>query len=270
MKERMDENHVEIFGIVTKIWKRDRHIFARLITKSAEEDEHPPRFTLKFPDGKFDGDGITLMAGDKLKITGWICDEPYLESINDFIARSKYPIRLDAHLNLHGLEEIAVKRSITAVVPETCEMMGNDLELNFVSLEGIVARTWEHKSDKFIRLAVYHANAQTTETEGNHGHPRRVPHYVTVQFSNGIVDGRIINIQSKRHLADDPGIAPRDRVIVTGTIAESFYSESLHSFLLDAKRIDVLDRMPDSSEVANIWSSYSQTVILARKLVHYT
>jgi hypothetical protein len=137
-------------------------------------------------------------------------------------------------------------------------------------VEGIVARAWEHKADKYVRLAVYHAKAKTTAEEGKGGRARRVPHYVTVQFPGGMVDGRSLRILPKRVRDDEVGIAPRDRLVVTGSMAESYYSESLHSFLLDAKRIDVLENMPDSSQAANIWSSYSQAVILAKKIVHYT
>jgi hypothetical protein len=270
MNEHNDDNHVDISGTVIRIWKKEEHIFARLVTCPGEKVEHPPRFTLKFEQGKFNGEGITLIAGDKLKLSGWICDQPYFETLQEFVSRSKYPINLDSGFRMDRTWSVQVKRSITAIVPESFEVLQDQVPLNSVRVEGIVARAWEHKADKFVRLAVYHSCAMTTDLEGKEGKLRRIPHYVTVQFSGGTVDGRSIRILPKRTQENELGIAPRDRMIVTGSMAESFYSQSLHSFLVDAKRIDVLGAMPDSSQAANIWSSYSQAVILATKLVHYT
>jgi len=42
MKERMDENKVEISGSVIKIWRRDHHIFARLATRTGNKESRPP------------------------------------------------------------------------------------------------------------------------------------------------------------------------------------------------------------------------------------
>jgi hypothetical protein len=270
LKQINDVNHVEIFGTVIRIWKKEDHIFARLVTCPGETVEHPPRFTLKFPMGKFKEEGITLIAGDKLKVSGWICDQPYFETLQEFVSRSKYPINLDCGFRWDLGRDVQVKRSIAAIVPETFDVLQEELPLNSVRVEGIVARAWEHKADKFARLAVYHAQAMTTNLEGKGARLRHIPHYVTVQFPGGIVEGRSIRILSKRIQEEEPGIAPHDRMIVSGCMAESFYSQSLHSFLVDARRIDILDSMPDSSQAANIWSSYSQGVILAKKLVHYT
>ena len=270
MKERMDENEVEISGSVIKIWRRDRHIFARLATQTGNKEAPPPRFTVKFPDGSFNGEGITLMAGDALRIRGWITDEPYYENLSEFLARAKNPIRMDNHFDLKKIGEVRVKRALTAVIPEQLEPLPEAIDLNKVVVEGVIARAWEHKAGKYVRLAVYHRHTRYTGEEGNHGRPRREPSYMTVQFSDGLVDGRAVKILPKRETPDESGLAPHDRVTASGMLAESFYSQSLHSFLLEAKRIDVLHEMPDASEAANVWSSYTQTVITARKLVQYT
>jgi hypothetical protein len=270
MKEQMDENQVRISGTVIRIWRKEKDVYARMETLQKTGTHHPPRFNLKFQAGQFHGESITLMPGDKLKISGWICDEPYLETMQEFISRSKYPLRADSGFIPAPSQDVFIKRSINAVVPEEYELMPSDLTLNQVRMEGIVARAWEHKAHKFVRLAVYHERAVTTLEKGNGGRFRRIPHYVTIQFTDGRVEGRSIQILSQRKSDDETGIAKGDRLAVSGSLAESYYSESLHTFLLGAKRLDLLEAMPDASQASTIWSSYSQTVVLSDKLIRYS
>jgi hypothetical protein len=270
MKEQMDENQVKISGTVIRIWRRGKDVFARMQTPQRTGIPRPPRFNLKFQAGQFRGESITLMPEDKLKIQGWICDEPYMETMQEFISRSKYPLGLDSGFIPAPSQDVCLKRSINAVIPEEYEVIPADLTLNQVKIEGIVARVWEHKAHKFVRLAVYHERAITTLEKGNGGRFRRIPHYVTIQFTDGQVEGRSIQILPQRKSGDEAGIAKGDRLAVSGSLAESYYSESLQSFLLGAKRIDILEAMPDASQASTIWSSYSQTVVLAEKLIRYS
>lgn len=270
MNERMDENTIDITGTVIHIWKKNDDVYARVETLRGSESQHSPRFNLKFPRGQFHGESITLLPGDRLVIHGWICDEPYLESMQEFISRSKYPLRSDSGFLPAESHDISLKRSINAVVPENYEIWNSDSHLNQIRLEGIVARAWEHKEHKFVRLAIYHDKAITTSELGNGGRFRRIPHYVTVQFTDGQVEGRHIQLLSQRKSDGKNGIAKGDRLGVVGSLGESYYSESLQSFLLGAKRVDLLESLPDASMASTIWSSYSQTVVLAEKLICYS
>jgi hypothetical protein len=268
MNEFADENHVDVCGTVLTIWRRETGIYARLVIPSKNTGTVPTGLNLKIPLEKILGKRISLMVGDHVQVSGWIGDEPYFESLREFAARAKYPIRLDAHLDLDRFDGLGVKRSIAVVVPETVRTVQDPGALNSVIVEGIVARAWEHKQDKYVRLAVHHSKSPAAGTGHDDLPKQQIPHYVSVRFTGGHVDDRCIKLIPKRQTDVNSGIALHDRLIVFGEIAESCYSQSLHAFLVDAKRLDVLNAIPDASEAANIWSSYSQTVIAAKHIVH--
>ena len=93
---------------------------------------------------------------------------------------------------------------------------------------------------------------------GNHGRERRIPHYVTVQFTNEQVDGRGVNLKIK------------DRIRVYGTLGSRVYSENLRSFLLSAHKADVLAILSDGQAPDEVWIAYVQTCLVAHKLIQYT
>jgi len=70
------------------------------------------------------------MAGDALRIRGWITDEPYYENLSEFLARAKNPIRMDNHFDLKKIGEVRVKRALTAIVPEQLEPLPEAIDLN--------------------------------------------------------------------------------------------------------------------------------------------
>lgn len=274
--ERFDGNQAKLYGKVTKIWSRiGGDVFARVATQGKAGDDHPPRVTIKFPKGKIDGEDISLMAGDTLLIHGWISDGPYTETLVNFLTRAKKETAFETCPELKSLEAVEVKRAMTFVIPERLEVVPpEDVELaqdiNQVRVEGIVSRVWEHKGSKYLRLAVYDKYAVAQNETAKYGRPRRTPHYVTVQFVNGMVDGRPVTLLGKDSQQKGGGIKVGERIRITGRIGESFYKESLRTFLLSAKQAAAIGTFSNPSVVDEAWSSYSETCVIADKLIAYT
>jgi hypothetical protein len=273
--ERFDGNQAELYGTVTKIWSRiGGDVFARVATHGKEGEEHPSRVTIKFPKGKIDGGDISLMAGDGILVHGWISDGPYTETLVNFLTRARQEKAFDLCPELKPLEAVEVKRGMTFIIPENLEFVPSEelkfvKETNQVRVEGIVSRVWEHKGSKYLRLAVYDRYSVAQNETAKYGRPKRTPHYVTIQFANGKVDGRPITLHGKDS-KDKGGIKIGDRIRITGRIGESFYKESLRTFLLSAKQAEAMAAFTNPGVVDEAWSSYSETCVVADTLIHYT
>ena len=274
--ERFDGNQAELYGTVTKIWNRiGGDVFARVATQGKAGEEHPPRVTIKFPKGKINGEDISLMAGDVFLVQGWISDGPYNETLANFLTRAKKEKAFEICPELKPLEGVEVKRAMTFVIPERLEFVPpEDMEfvqdINQVRVEGVVSRVWEHRGSKFLRLAVYDKYAVAQNETAKFGRPKRTPHYVTVQFVNGMVDSRPVTLLKKDSQQKGGGIKVGYRIRITGRIGESFYKESLRTFLLSAKQAAAIGTFSNPSVVDEAWSSYSETCVIADKLIAYT
>ena len=269
--ERFDGNQVEFTGLVTKIWARTTgDVFARIIIGecSGEEEDNPEpgavdaRLTLRLPNGQVNSQDISLLKGDAVHITGYLSDITQWETLRDFLLKARQISLIERVPELAPAINAQVKRMVTCVVPETLEVLdarvGKYTAQSTTRLEGVVARVWEYGGHLFVRLAVYDHHTLTTNTPGNNGRERRIPHYVTVQFSNEQVDGRGVNLKRQ------------DRIRVFGSLGSRVYSENLRTFLLSAHKADVLANLSDGQAPDEVWTAYVQTCLVAQKMIQYT
>jgi hypothetical protein len=127
--EQFHLNHVEVEGIVTRIWARRSDVLARL----AVYDEHteiidpeggnngrPKRkahyVTVLFEEGKIAQVPVTLKRKDRIRVSGYLRDEPYSENLRRFLLKAQ-KVELLAELpNSDELAEIRVARVATYIV----------------------------------------------------------------------------------------------------------------------------------------------------------
>jgi hypothetical protein len=269
--ERFDANQVELVGLVTKIWARSTgDVFARVsVGETLEpEDNHlkdrsfDSRLTLLLPSGQVAGRDISLLKGDVLHIRGYLSDLTLWESLREFLLKARQSGLFERIPELAPAMGVQVKRMATCVIPESLEVLDTksvhyDLH-SLARLEGVVARVWVYGGHLFARLAVYDTHTQLTYLPGKHGRQRRVPHYLTVQFPHQQVDGRSLVLK------------PRDRIRVSGPLGSRVYSENLRTFLISARRADVLAGLSDGQAPDEVWTAYVQTCLVADRLIQYT
>jgi hypothetical protein len=269
--ERYDRNQVELTGLITKIWARSTgDVFARIAigVVSDEEDINPKpeaidaRLTLQLPNGQVNGEDISLLKGDVVKITGYLSDITQWETLRDFLLKVRQISLIERISELAPAIDARVKHMLTCVVPETLEVLpvrsARYILQSSACLEGVVAKLWEFGGHLFARLAVYDHYTQITDMPGNNGRTRRIPHYVTVQFTNEQVDGRVVNLKRQ------------DRMRVSGALGSRIYSENLRTFLLSAHKADVLANLSDGQAPDEVWTAYVQTCLIAQKMIQYT
>jgi primosomal replication protein N len=269
--ERFDANQVELVGLVTKIWARSSgDVFARLSLGEPPlpEDADPqgracdPRMTVLLPGGQVNGRDISLQKGDALLIEGFLSDMTLWESLGDFLLKARQAGLYERIPELAPAMGVQVKRIATCVIPEALEVL--DPQKREVKphsnarLEGVVARVWVYGGHLFARLAVYDVHTQLAGQMGNHGRQRRIPHYLTVQFSNEQVDGRSVSLK------------PRDRIRVVGQLGARVYSENLRTFLISARKADLLAHLSDGQAPDVVWTAYVQTCLVAQQMIQYT
>ena len=154
-----------------------------------------------------------------------------METGRQFLERAD---RLDLLADVPGLAEASDKRMATCLVVESLKI-GETQPANEALIEGIVSRAWEKGDQRFARLAIYDEHT-ALEGEGRKGRPRRIAHYVSVHFPDGLVAGR------------DVALSQKDHVRVIGWLNERRYSESLGYFLMRAGAIGLLSEAPNADE----------------------
>jgi hypothetical protein len=265
-QERFDANQIELAGVVTRIWQRGQDIFARLAARPGADAEEAAaefdlqanqRATLYLPGGLLNGQEASLCKGDRLRLGGCLVDLPQIETLPDFLQRAGKPELLSEIPALRALE-IRLRRAMTCVLPETLQVVSALPELNAVRLEGIAARVWEYDGHRFVRLAVYDRHTCLTGENGKHGRARRIPHYITVQFTDGAVGGRAVSLKVK------------DRCRVSGILIDRPYSESMRSFLLDAHQAEILAELPNSDDIGDLRIRRSSACVVAQTLIQFT
>jgi hypothetical protein len=273
--ERFDGNQVEFTGLVTKIWARSTgDVFTRVAIgedvadgdDSAESSPVDARLTLRLPNGQVNGQDISLLKGDVLRVTGYLSDITQWETLRDFLLKARQPNLGERIPELMPVMDVSIKRMVTCVIPETLDVLTpqkavkntNQTSESIARLEGVVARVWEYGGHLFARVASYDRHTLTTTSSGNNGRERRIPHYVTVQFLNEQVDGRGVNLK------------PKDRIRISGILGSRVYSENLRNFLLNAHKADVLATLTDGQAADDVWTAYVQTCLVAQKMIQYT
>lgn len=254
--ERFDINSATVNGIVKKI-----HPFGRDGTIMVHLEK--PRVAIALPDtGAASGGDFSLVAGDALSVTGWLKDMRFEEGLTSFLARAGRLDLLEKYASLSDIKNKMVARSLTAIIPDSAfavEADEQDDPNNYVRLDGLVVRTWIYSRNVYARLAVYDRYEKNLDEMGQDGKlPRRQAHYVTVQFTNGEVQGR------KIHLSRG------NRLRVSGHLVTRVYIETLRDWLHQAKLAEFIQSFEDPDLLNNVRARYGQTVVQARGVIVFS
>jgi len=260
--ERFDANLAALCGEVTRIWSRGGDVFARLDTGDPQPpgESAPnviPRATLRFPGGQVAGREVSLLKGDRLRLSGYLVDINQTETLADFLRRAD---KLDLLQPTPELAELnaQARRAVTCIIPESLERVEAPSPLNSGCLEGGIAKVWDYDQHRFARLAIYDRHTQVTDQPGKNGRPRRIPHYVTLQFTNSMVGDRAVSFK------------PKDRLRISGSLIDRTYSENLRTFLLDARQAEVLARLPNSDDIGELRARRSSVCVVVQTMIQFT
>lgn len=126
-REKFHVNTVEVEGIVTRVWDRKSDVFARLavyderaeILEPAKDGRLPRRqahyVTLQFEGGKTaDGAPVSLADRDRVRVSGYLRDSAYSESLREFLRKARKVDRI-----ADGDDDVRVGRVATYVVAGT-------------------------------------------------------------------------------------------------------------------------------------------------------
>jgi hypothetical protein len=283
--ERFNANKAEIQGIVYKIWpspdESDRTIFARLQVDEETNEQgagHPARLTLAFLDGKVAGRPFNLLRGEHIQVNGYMVDYDRPETLEAFIAKCQRRDLLEEQPELAKIASASVKRPMTCLIPTEKDSLDglpkteyHDLvwdHSNTALLEGVVVSTWDYAQHKFIRLAVYDRNTTVLQEKGMR--PRRRPHYVTIQLTNGKIGEVEIELMGKRSRPKPNAIRIGDRIGVQGRFTQQPQWDNLRSFIIRSGQAAVLAKLPDTDRYSEIRFSSPMTVVEALWFVQYT
>ncbi|MCD4672221.1 MAG: hypothetical protein K8R77_06125 [Anaerolineaceae bacterium] len=284
--ERFNANKAEVQGIVYKIWPSpkadDRTIFARVQLDQQEDGQNkgrPARITVAFLDGKVAGRPFNLLREEHIQISGYMIDYDRWETLENFLAKCKRRDLLEEQPKLAAIAAKArVKRPMTCLIPTEKDSLDGlsktefkDLvwdTTNSALLEGVVASVWTYTQHGFIRLAVYDRNTKVLEENGNR--PRRKPHYITVQLTDGKIGDIAIELLGKRGKPKPNTIRVGDRLAVQGRFNQRAQWDNLRNFIIKSRQAAVLAELPDTDRYNEIRFSSPMTVIEAQWFVQYT
>jgi hypothetical protein len=287
--EIFDANTAEVRGKVYKIWPGAKgSVMARVeidhdilpegveFDEDSNENDSVPRLTLEFPDGKVDGKDISLMAGDRVVALGHINNPPYYESLKKFLNRAKRSQLLDEIPQLAAIKNVTIKREMCTLAVKDLAFLDSDAEIdddpNSINIEGMVSAIWEYGKSLYARVACYDENTRIIdETGGKGGRPRRQAHFVTVQFTDGKVNGRKITIIGSGDGGTPGGLRGGMRIRISGKFIYRVYFESLKDFLTHARKLDVLsDGFPNADEVPDKTRAvYIQSAVEAHSIIMF-
>lgn len=255
-REHFDLNEAIVTGTVRRLWSRDGDVFARVQVNNEY-------LTVRLENGQIENKDVTLQPGDVLRAEGYLAHHEYEESLLHFLDAAKSEFFLDSlpAKDRAAWESIVFPRvnTLLEVVSLTLLDKAGD-GINQARLEGIVARAWTYKSDRFLRLAVYDRWTQTNGV-GKRGHPRRTPHYVSVLLPDGKADGREIGAQIK------------DRLRVSGKICARAYRQTLREALLrtgDANVVALMERLTNADALDQIAVQHESVHLAAQAVIRFT
>jgi len=283
--ERFNANTANIQGVVYKIWPspkpKDRTIFARvqLDQESGQDNKKPARITVAFRNGKVADRPFNLLRGEHIQISGYMADIDRSETLEVFLTKCKRRDLLEEQPKLAAIAGIAkLKRPMTCLIPTEKDSLDGlsktdfkDLvwdDTNAALLEGVVAAVWTYTGHGFLRLAVYDEHTKILQENGNR--PKRRPHYVTVQLTNGKIDGRDIELLGRNGKPKPDTIRRGDRIAVQGRISQIAQWDNLRQFIIKARHAAVLSELPDTDRYNEIRFSSPMTVVEAQWFVQYT
>jgi len=250
--ERFDLNSATVNGTVHKIrpFGHDGTIMLHLDN---------PRAAVALPENSASAENVSLVAGDTLAVTGWLKDMPFEEGLSSFLGRAGRLDLLEKYPALAAIKNKTVARNLTAIIPDgefAVEAEEQDEPNNYVRLEGLVVRTWVYSRHTYARLAVYDRYEKNLAEASQDGQlPRRKAHYITIQFTDGAVDGRKVALK------------PKTRLRVSGRLATRVYIESLREWLNQAKLAEFIKSFENPELVGNDKARYGQVVVEAGRLI---
>jgi hypothetical protein len=269
--EQFDLNSATVVGTVQKIWGRTGDVFARLRVSRRGlvveiDDTQSGYINVRFPDGMVNGQDLSLQPGDAVQVQGYLTHAEFDESIRKFLETAGEPDFLDnvPPDDLPGWRAIKFKRvniMFNAEKMMILDKAARPTVINRMTFEGIVAREWPIGDDHYLRLAVYDEKAPLAHEQGNFGRPRRLPHYITVQFPGGKVAGREVVVRLK------------DRLRVTGEIRDQGWQRTLHEALLRTgaeSPIDLMQRLPNADKLQTISAQLESGYVEATAVIVYT
>jgi len=235
MEERFDLNRTQVSGVVQRIWDYGEDIFVRL--EFVPDEDRPPRYiTLKIPGGMIDGQFVSIQPGELIQVEGYLADAPYTESIQEFFRDAKAKAFYADTDNAAEWEQIEIERVGTQIVVTTLASISSDPQLNAVTIQGVVVRSWKGGADSFARLAIYDQHTEIIGHNDKKNLPRRKPHYVTVRIPGGEVDGKKIVIHK------------RNRLRVSGHLHIHFYRQTIPQILERADKQDLIETIPSKAD----------------------
>lgn len=130
--EQFHMNRVEIEGIVTRIWGHRLDILARLAVYDRQTEIIDPEggsnglpkrrahyVTVLFEGGKIKNTPVTLKRKDRIRVTGYLRDQPYFETLRKFLLKAQQVELLAELPNSDKLAELSVSRVATYIVADS-------------------------------------------------------------------------------------------------------------------------------------------------------
>ena len=283
--ERFHANTASVQGEVYKIWPSpipgDRTIFARmqLDQEAGQKNTKPARITVAFRDGKVAGRPFNLLRGEHIQLSGYMIDLERWETLETFLSKCKRRDLIEEQPELAAIAGTAkLQRPMTCLIPTEKDSLSGlsktdykDLvwdKTNSALLEGVVASTWTYAEHGFIRLAVYDEHTEILKPNGNR--PKRKPHYITVQLTDGKIGNIAIELLGKNGKPKPNTIRKGDRIAIQGRYSQTAQWDNLRQFLIKSKNAAVLSKLPDTDRYEKIRFSSPMTVVEALWFVQFT
>ena len=286
-REQFDLNQIIATGVIHSVWGNGGDVFARfgLSTRDLldeKDDTFTAYATLRFADGMVGGVPVTLQPGDILTIQGYLVHRNYTESLRKFLEDADAIRFLDSvdPTDLPAWRGLALERrngivnvlAMTFRNPdgEATDHFGEPMasrDLSRSSVEGIVSRAWEYRSDEgvdlFVRLAVYDPHTPVdAKNKGNFGRPRRLAHYVTVRFPLGkTASGAPVHITQKTRIRVVGQLRDKAQVV---TLREVLFKTGSRAV------IEMMQRVSDAERMSEIKNQQESLHIRAEAVVVYS
>jgi len=281
VSEQFDLNTAAVAGTIIRLWGRSGDVFARLrVSLRGEmretEDAHSVYINVRIPNGMVGNTPVTLQPEDVVLVKGYITHANYDETLRKFLSAAGELTFLDNNIpadDLNAWRSIQFKRQnavINAVeltpVIEANKKKNKIENLNFIDLEGVVARTWEYtrdgEVDLFLRIAVYDEwTTVSGEKKGNFGRPFRQPHYVNVLLPGGkTAQGKPVSAKTKQ------------RIRVRGELRDKGQRVTLHESLMmlgSSEIAEMMGRVINAEKMSEISTQQESLHVLANAVIVY-
>ena len=252
MTEQFDINRCTLSGVVQKTWDRGEDIFLRLAIP--HDKGKPHGLTLRLTNGMAGDRLVTIQPGERILCQGYLVDVPFDEPLRRFLTAASAQRFLEGVDNPREWEKIVAKRVTTRLEVMDLHVLDNGAPpVNRMMIQGVVAKAWDSGRNSFARLAVYDRHTKIIARTGTK-YPKRKPHYISVKFLDGLVDGRQLSLKK------------RDRIRIAGSLYVHYYRETLHDLLVHNRYIDLLQSIPNFN-AQEICALRSAVYIIAQSMI---